>query len=77
MLGGSAPVDEGEGADAGFLLALAAAAEEKTRGGADPTRDDEAGGERTGRNDRQTRAELPGDVGRLPETGTEILHGVG
>src|SRR5438270_222930 len=52
-------------------------AHQEAPGRADPAREDEAGAERSDRDDRQLPAELPGEVGRLTDLLAELVDGRG
>src|SRR3954471_10018778 len=73
---GALLADQREAADLGGLLALAAAPHEQARGGADAAGGEEAQAERAACDERELRAELSGDVGRLAELLAQRVDGV-
>src|SRR5436190_137988 len=71
----SVAVDKDEPPEARLLFALAPAPHHESHRRPDPTRDEEAHGERAGRGGRQLRAELPADVRRLADSLAQVVDG--
>ncbi len=75
--GASVAVANGEAAETGLRSALPAAAHEQSHGRADAAREDEPDAEGTRRDDRQLRAQLGADVGRLVDLRAKRVDGAG